>query len=391
MKTQIATYIKKSGAIAVPLSTLGGLFADLLRPLGNIAWAVTLIASLVLIVSFFKWFKGDKKVLDAQKKSGELDAAGYQGKVDKNKWFTVFSFSAIAVPILLIFSLITSVSSEKGFMGDNVPSISSFQNSLFQIEESMNEMNQKQDEILDNVKDIKDIVSGDSELKNMSNSNDLTVVKELNEKTKDKNAKRVAILYFDNTSGEVSLNKLKKGLAGMLISDLSNVTMLNIVERDQLESIIKEQNLSNSKEFDASTAAKLGKLLGAEIILTGAYFEMFGTFRIDARFINVETGEILKSEGVEGESKNFFKLQKQLVWKIIKNLDIKLSPSEKSIIENSAQQAVSYQATLMFSEALDFIDKGQKDKAKDKLNIIIQEFPGFVPAQKELENLTAVS
>ena len=108
MKTQIATYIKKSGAIAVPLSTLGGLFADLLRPLGNIAWALTLIASLVLIISFFKWFKGDKKVLEAQKKSGELDEAGYQGKVDKNKWFTVFSFSAIAVPILLIFSLITT-------------------------------------------------------------------------------------------------------------------------------------------------------------------------------------------------------------------------------------------------------------------------------------------
>ena len=46
----------------------------------------------------------------------------------------------------------------------------------------------------------------------------ILVVKELNEKTRNKNAKRVAILYFDNTSGEVKLNKLKKGLAGMLIT-----------------------------------------------------------------------------------------------------------------------------------------------------------------------------
>ena len=155
-----------------------------------------------------------------------------------------------------------------------------------------------------------------------------------------------------------------------------------------LESIISEQELSNSKEFDSSTAAKLGKLLGAEIILTGSYFEMFGAFRIDARFINVETGEILKSEGVDGTSKNFFKLQKQLVWKIIRNLDVKLSPSEKLTIENSAQHLVSYEATLMFSEALDLIDKGKKDKAKDKLNIIIEEFPVFFPAQKELDKLT---
>ena len=82
--------------------------------------------------------------------------------------------------------------------------------------------------IKDDLKDVKEIVSGDAELKNMSNSSDLTVVKELNEKTAGANAKRLAIIYFDNTSEEAGLNKLKKGLAGMLISDLSNVVFFII-------------------------------------------------------------------------------------------------------------------------------------------------------------------
>src|ERR1051326_6132284 len=132
-------------------------------------------------------------------------------------------------------------------------------------------------------------------------------------------SKRVAILYFDNT-GDADLEKLKKGLAGMLITDLSTVKTLSIVERDRLEEILKEQKMNNSKSFDAATASKIGKLLGAQIILTGGFFEMMGTFRVDARFIDVETGKILKSDGVEGKAENFFSLKKKLVKKILPGL-----------------------------------------------------------------------
>ena len=363
MKTQI----KESSKFLVPIGAVGGFIADVLTPLGPVTkWLFlgSLIISFLLLIFFF-----------------------LNRKLEHSRTKKFLPASAILTFIFGIFLLFNN-NTEKGFLGDNTEIVSNLQNSLFNIEKSIDEINEKQTDILDNIQDIKDIFSGDSELKNMSNSEDLTIVKDLNKRTKHKNAKRIAIVYFDNTSGERKLDKLKKGLAGMLITDLSNINMLDIVERERLEEIIKEQKLSNSKKFDPSTAAKLGKLLGAEIILTGSYFEMFGTFRIDARFINVETGEILKSEGVDGASKNFFKLQKQLVWKVIKNLDVKLSPSEKLTIENSAQQLVSYEATLMFSEALDLIDKGKKDKAKDKLNIIIEEFPVFLPAQKELDKLT---
>ena len=200
----------------------------------------------------------------------------------------------------------------------------------------MNRQASSTDQIGSDIKDVKDIVSGDAELKNMSSTDDLSVTKDLNERTKDANAKRLAIIYFENTSGEKSLNKLQKGLAGMLISDLSNVNMLSIVERDKLEELLKEQKKSNSKDFDSNTAAKIGKLTGAEIIMTGAYFEMFGSFRIDARFIDVETGEILKADGVDGSTGNFFKLEKQLAWKIIKNLDVKLSDKESEGLKKAA-------------------------------------------------------
>ena len=144
---------------------------------------------------------------------------------------------------------------------------------------------------------------------------------------------RLAILYFDNSGDSEKLQMLRKGLADMLITDLSKVSSLDIVERSRLEEIMKELDISNSKSFDNSTASKLGKLVGAKTILMGSFFEMMGTLRVDARFIDVETGRILKSDGVQGPVSDFFKLEKDLVDKIISNLEVKLTDDERAFIK----------------------------------------------------------
>ena len=75
-------------------------------------------------------------------------------------------------------------------------------------------------------------------------------------------SKTVAISYFDNTSGTEEYNPLSKGLADMLITDLSIVRSLRIVEREKLESLLKEIDLGEGKFIDPNTAQKLGKGLG---------------------------------------------------------------------------------------------------------------------------------
>jgi TolB-like protein len=134
-------------------------------------------------------------------------------------------------------------------------------------------------------------------------------------------AKRVAIINFDNSSGKVSeYGDLGGPLRQMLTSDLEQVKNLTIVERQALEKVLNEQNLNNTSRFDQSTATKLGKLLGVEIIITGNYFEYFGSLRVDAKFINVETGEISLSVGVDGSREKLIELKNSLANKIIEKL-----------------------------------------------------------------------
>ncbi len=50
-------------------------------------------------------------------------------------------------------------------------------------------------------------------------------------------SKVIAISYFDNTTGIERYNSLSKGLADMLITDLSKISSIQIVEREKLEKL----------------------------------------------------------------------------------------------------------------------------------------------------------
>ena len=336
-----------------------------------------------------KYLQVDTQEIEKYIKSIEVNFEELNKKIDEN-------FEAIKSDTNTLKSESKSISKKliyalSGILAVLLISLLAF---FFQRSDSNIIIDQNQ-KILDSTKDIKndienvkETISADSEIKNLNNSSDFTIVKELNERTTAKDARRVAVIYFDNTSQEQNLDKLKKGLAGMLISDLSNINMINIVERDRIEEILKEQNLQTSEKVDQNSLVNLGKLLGAEIILTGAYFEMFGSFRIDARFIDVETGEILKSEGVDGKTSNFFKLQKQLTWKVIENLDIKLSEEEKSKIES--QNEFSYEDSLLFSNALELIDTGDKDKSIIILKELEKKYPNSNMIKNQLESIKSL-
>jgi TolB-like protein len=193
--------------------------------------------------------------------------------------------------------------------------------------------------------------------------------------------KIVAISYFDNTSGLEKYNPLSKGLADMLITDLSNVKSIQIVEREKLESLLKEIDLGEGKFIDPNTAQKLGRGLGAEYILTGAFLSIDPMMRIDARIMEVATGKIIGAEEVTGQSNNFFDLEKKLAELLIKHLNIKAS------LTKPVKKDIDIDAILNYSEAIDLDDKGFKEEATNILQQTIDDFPEFSLAQEKLDQI----
>ena len=174
----------------------------------------------------------------------------------------------------------------------------------------------KLDQNLDNTQDKDELLNENNTIKRI-------VKKEiLEERNKVLTVpKRIAIIGFDNNGKKSELGELGEPLSDMLTSDLVDVKNIQMVDRQALLKILNEQNTNNSKNFDITTATKIGKLLGAELILTGTYFEFMGKLRIDAKVLDVENGKIITSVGVDGDRNLFFDIKKDLVNKIIEKLN----------------------------------------------------------------------
>jgi TolB-like protein len=150
--------------------------------------------------------------------------------------------------------------------------------------------------------------------------------------------KTLAVLYFDNNTGDADYDAVGRGLAAMMITDLAAVDGVKVVEREHLQDLVKEMDAQHSRYFDSTTAVKVGRLAGAEYVVTGALAAVKPRIRIDTRVVRVETGEIVKTAKVQGDEDKFFELQQKLARQLTDDLGLALSPEEQERLRVRQEQ-----------------------------------------------------
>lgn len=78
-----------------------------------------------------------------------------------------------------------------------------------------------------------------------------------------------------------------------LVLSLSKSSRFKLVERKGLQGIMKELELSMTGLVDENNAAKVGKFLGAKMLLTGKLYRKSGKFELFLKLLRVETAEVL--------------------------------------------------------------------------------------------------
>ena len=140
---------------------------------------------------------------------------------------------------------------------------------------------------------------------------------------------------------------------------------VEVVEREALERILREQNLSMTGLIDDKSAVKVGKLLGADVILVGRGSalrasdkgrevpNLIDTFTLKA--LSVETGDILfivrKEPGREWSGRYYAKFccSLSLIW-----------DRNDILIESSRYDDISRQIVYKVLAAIDEIEKKKK-------------------------------
>ena len=161
----------------------------------------------------------------------------------------------------------------------------------------------------------------------------------------------LAVLPFANLSGQKEYDWLSIGIGEVLTAKLENFSCFRLTERTKLSEALKEIELGQTGLIDETTAAKAGKLVGAEELLSGSFQIAGQGIRINARLLHVETGSISTAVGTMGELQKIFEAQDKIAAALVKALNLPLSDEDKMLL--AAKPTTSMGALKYYSQAVD--------------------------------------
>ena len=137
----------------------------------------------------------------------------------------------------------------------------------------------------------------------------------------------IAVIDFDANNARKSDARV---LTERLTTELIKVNQYIVVERSKVDKMLKEQKFQHSGCVDVSCAVEVGNVLGARYIVVGTMSKFGQTYTLDARLVDVQSSESIRSADYTSQGRIDDLLLKG-VPSIVRQLVGKYDDSEKSI------------------------------------------------------------
>ena len=160
----------------------------------------------------------------------------------------------------------------------------------------------------------------------------------------------IAVITFANITREPSDAWIGSGIAETVTADLKNVPGLTVIGRERVFDALRNLDQERESPHDDRFAIEIGRGLAARWIVAGA-FQRFGPqIRITARFVEVDTGAVLRNVKIDGRLDDIFALQDRIVFELTQDLRLTLEAS--AINEIRTPETRSVQAYELFSRGM---------------------------------------
>jgi len=196
----------------------------------------------------------------------------------------------------------------------------------------------------------------------------------------------LAVMYFENNTGDESLDHWRKALSELLSADLSQSKYLRVLSGDRIFNILSQLNQLEAKSYSSDVLKEVAARGRVEHILRGSYTKAGDNFRINVMLQEASTGELIGSERVEGiGEESFFFMVDELTRRIKENF--KLSAEEiagdidKEVgkITTSSPEAYKY-----YSEGRMYHDQGDFRQSIPFMERAVAIDPEFAMAYRSM-------
>jgi len=194
----------------------------------------------------------------------------------------------------------------------------------------------------------------------------------------------IAILPFEDR-GSYGQDKevfraLALGIPATLVSELSDHPELRLADRNQVGQALQSQGLGPNARVDAATAAKVGKQVGARYAVTGNFADFYGKFRLDARIVDTDNGQIVKVVSNDDprlqDRADLFRIIQIVAHRV-------LAEATGQAPRGGAEPAIiPTEALSQYSLGLLYETQGDKAKAGEHYQRALSAFPNYPDARE---------
>lgn len=196
----------------------------------------------------------------------------------------------------------------------------------------------------------------------------------------------LAVLYFQNKTGQSEIDPLQKGLTLMLITDLSKVKGLQVVERVRLQALVEEMGLGVSGLVEPNTAPRVGELLGSQWLVGGDIMgDQQTQLRVQSNLLDVPAIKIVGQPASEGNLPDLFRIEKDILFDIIKLIKIEVKPEVEAKLRKPCSTNIN--ALLVLFKGVDASDRQDYEKAAELYDKALKEDPNICIAGEALNEL----
>jgi TolB-like protein/class 3 adenylate cyclase/Tfp pilus assembly protein PilF len=193
--------------------------------------------------------------------------------------------------------------------------------------------------------------------------------------------KSIAVLPFENLSEEKANAFFADGVQDEILTDLAKIADLKVISRT---------SVMQYKSGLARNLRKIGEELGVAHVVEGSVQRAANKVRVNAQLIDARTDAHLWAQTYDRDLADVFAIQSEIAKAIADQLQAKLSPNEKTAIEErptnniAAFDEYSRAKTLLLTTGFNVSQRTNYLQAVDNLNSAIARDPSFFEAYYQL-------
>jgi tetratricopeptide (TPR) repeat protein len=210
----------------------------------------------------------------------------------------------------------------------------------------------------------------------------------------------VAVLYFENNTGNPQLDWLRTGLTDMLVTDLSQSPDVEVLPTDRLVQILGEMKRQDDRVVSFDVVQEIAKRAGVKTVVLGSYVKSGETIRINLKLQDATSGRLLSSERVEAVNEaSLFPIVDDLTKRIKAQFMAAADPTKALIkspmaittttgtsIDRDLKEVTtsSIEAYRYYAEGINFHERGREALAAAPLEKAVEVDPNFALALMKL-------